>query len=82
MAGLVPSVSLSDILARAAAQPSTNFSQALGSLGFAPEETLNDFVAMSYNPEYLDSSVDTDPLLGSDLDQKAYYELLMGRRYA
>ncbi|EPE09884.1 quinic acid utilization activator [Ophiostoma piceae UAMH 11346] len=78
----VPTVSLSDILARAAAQPSTNFSQALGSLGFAPEETLNDFVAMSYNPDLLDGSIDTDPLLGSDLDQKAYYELLMGRRYA
>jgi hypothetical protein len=28
-----------------------------------------------------DATADQDPLLGSELDQKAYYELLMGRQF-
>lgn len=37
---------------------------------------------MTFNPEPLEQhGVDHDPLLGSEQDQKAYYELLMGRRF-
>lgn len=59
----------------------TSFSQTLGSLGFGPEETLNDFLNISYNLDPTDTTADQDQLLGSELDQKAYYELLMGRQF-
>lgn len=35
---------------------------------------------MSFNPEPIDQPVEQDTQLGSEDDQKAYYELLMGRR--
>ncbi|KIH93049.1 quinic acid utilization activator [Sporothrix brasiliensis 5110] len=73
--------SLSDIVARDAARATTSFSQTLGSLGFGPEETFNDFLNISYNLDPTDTTADQDPLLGSELDQKAYYELLMGRQF-
>jgi hypothetical protein len=53
----------------------------LGSLGFAPNETLDDFLAMSFNPEPIQQPNDSDPSLGSDMDQKAYYELIMGKQF-
>lgn len=63
------------------AHRSNSFSQTLGSLGFAPDETLNDFLAISYNPDPVADSADADPLLGSEMDQRTYYELLMGRQF-
>lgn len=36
---------------------------------------------MSFNPEPIDQPVEQDNVLGSEDDQKAYYELLMGRRF-
>lgn len=75
------SISFSDIVARDAARPSHGFSQTLGSLGFAPNETLEDFLDLSFNPEPIDQPVEQDNVLGSEDDQKAYYELLMGRRF-
>lgn len=61
---------------------SDGFSQTLGSLGFAPGETVEDFVAMASNPEPMeDTTLDLDPSLGSEMDQKAYYELLMGKSF-
>ncbi|CAK7217264.1 hypothetical protein SBRCBS47491_003105 [Sporothrix bragantina] len=73
--------SLTDMVARDAARASTSFSQTLGSLGFAPDETFNDFLNISYNLDPTDTTTMQDPLLGSELDQKAYYELLMGRQF-
>ncbi|KKY34206.1 putative quinic acid utilization activator [Diaporthe ampelina] len=55
--------------------------QQSGSLGFAPNETLEDFLDMSFNPEPLEQPPEQDPFLGSEQDQKAYYELLMGKRF-
>lgn len=76
------SISLSDIMAKDAARSSLGFSQTLGSLGFAPNETLEDFLDLSFNPEPIEQpSAEQDPVLGSEQDQKAYYELLMGRRF-
>ncbi|KAJ0113961.1 hypothetical protein J7T55_010205 [Diaporthe amygdali] len=75
------SISLSDIVAKDAARSSLGFTQTLGSLGFAPNETLEDFLDMSFNPEPLEQPPDQDPFLGSEQDQKAYYELLMGKRF-
>ncbi|CAK7218556.1 hypothetical protein SCUCBS95973_003528 [Sporothrix curviconia] len=72
--------SLTDMVARDAARASTSFSQTLGSLGFAPDETFSDFLNISYNLDPADTTTNQDPLLGSELDQKAYYELLMGRK--
>lgn len=61
---------------------SLGFSQTLGSLGFAPNETLEDFLDMTFNPEPMETPpVEQDPVLGSEQDQRAYYELLMGRRF-
>lgn len=61
---------------------SLGFSQTLGSLGFAPNETLEDFLDMTFNPEPMEPPpVEQDPEMGSDQDQRAYYELLMGRRF-
>lgn len=75
-----PSLSVSDLVAKDAARSSDGFSQTLGSLGFAPGETVEDFVAMASNPEPIeDTELDLDPSLGSEMDQKAYYELLMGK---
>ncbi|KLU82585.1 hypothetical protein MAPG_01657 [Magnaporthiopsis poae ATCC 64411] len=77
-----PSRSLSDLVAKDAARSSDGFSQTLGSLGFAPGETIEDFVAMASNPEPMeDATLDLDPSLGSEMDQKAYYELLMGKSF-
>ncbi|KAF3767464.1 hypothetical protein M406DRAFT_251945 [Cryphonectria parasitica EP155] len=76
------SISFSDILAKDAARSSLGISQTLGSLGFAPNETLEDFLDMSFNPEPIEQPpVQQDPILGSEQDQQAYYELLMGRRF-
>ncbi|KAH8758497.1 quinic acid utilization activator [Diaporthe sp. PMI_573] len=74
------SISLSDIMAKDAARSSIGFTQTLGSLGFAPNETLEDFLDLSFNPEPLEQPPEQDPFLGNEQDQKAYYELLMGRR--
>lgn len=74
------SISLSDIMAKDAARSSIGFTQTLGSLGFAPNETLEDFLDMSFNPEPLEQPPEQDPFLGDEQDQRAYYELLMGRR--
>lgn len=60
---------------------SMGFSQTLGSLGFAPNETLEDFLDMSFNPEPVEQPFDPDPGLGSEQDQRAYYELLMGKQF-
>lgn len=60
---------------------SIGFTQTLGSLGFAPNETLEDFLDMSFNPEPLEQPPEHDPFLGNEQDQKAYYELLMGKRF-
>ena len=92
-----PSLSLSDIVAKDAARSwvqdiihretsltffrSLSFSQTLGSLGFAPDETLDDFLAMSFNPDPVEEQPRADPSLGTEMDQKAYYELLMGKRF-
>ncbi|CAN8103072.1 unnamed protein product [Discula destructiva] len=76
-------ISLSDIVAKDAARSSLGFSQTLGSLGFAPNETLEDFLDMTYNPEPTEPApAKQDSLVESDQDQRAYYELLMGRRFS
>ncbi len=36
---------------------------------------------MSTNPEPIKDPTDAEPSLGSEMDQKAYYELLMGRQF-
>lgn len=58
-------------------------SQTLASLGFAPDETIADFYSMGSNPEPIADSNDPDfdPSLGSESEQRAYYELLMGRMF-
>ena len=58
-------------------------SQTLASLGFAPDETLADFYSMGSNPDPLQETNDPDfdPSLGSESEQRAYYELLMGRSF-
>ncbi|KAK0718252.1 hypothetical protein B0T26DRAFT_602438, partial [Lasiosphaeria miniovina] len=75
--------SLSDIVAKDAAQGSSTASRTLASLGFAPDETIADFYSMGSNPEPISQLNDQefDPALGSELEQKAYYELLMGRSF-
>ncbi|EHA54905.1 hypothetical protein MCOR27_007437 [Pyricularia oryzae] len=76
------SFSVSDLVVKDAERSSDRFSQTLGSLGFAPGETLEDFVAMSSNPEPIhEGPSEEDPSLGSEMDQKAYYELLMGKSF-
>ncbi|KAK0629970.1 hypothetical protein B0T17DRAFT_205506 [Bombardia bombarda] len=58
-------------------------SMTLASLGFAPDETIADFYSMGSNPEPLmrSSEQEFDPALGSESEQRAYYELLMGRSF-
>ncbi|KAK4112207.1 hypothetical protein N656DRAFT_114861 [Canariomyces notabilis] len=76
--------SLSDIVAKDAAQVSaTRTSQTLASLGFAPDETIADFYSMGSNPEPIPGpdDADFDPSLGTESEQRAYYELLMGRSF-
>ncbi|KAK4193899.1 hypothetical protein QBC35DRAFT_9210 [Podospora australis] len=77
------SASLSDIVARDAAQAAMRTSQTLASLGFAPDETIADFYSMGSNPEPFPETNDPDfdPSLGSESEQRAYYELLMGRAF-
>ncbi|KAK3987832.1 hypothetical protein QBC44DRAFT_294232 [Cladorrhinum sp. PSN332] len=77
------SASLSDIVARDAAQAAMRTSQTLASLGFAPDETLADFYSMGLNPEPFPETNDPDfdPSLGTESEQRAYYELLMGRSF-
>lgn len=53
----------------------------LGPLGFGPEETFADFHAMGSNPEPITGLAAPEPDLGTELDQKAYYELVMGRQF-
>lgn len=43
---------------------------------------MEDFLAMSFDPEPLEQPAEADPNLGSEMDQKAYYELLMGKKFA
>ncbi|KXX80262.1 Quinic acid utilization activator [Madurella mycetomatis] len=75
--------SLSDIVAKDAAQAAARTSQTLASLGFAPDETIADFYSMGSNPEPIPepNDHDFDPSLGSEAEQRAYYELLMGRAF-
>ncbi|KAK4450659.1 hypothetical protein QBC34DRAFT_62003 [Podospora aff. communis PSN243] len=75
--------SLSDLVAKDAAQSSSRASQTLASLGFAPNETIADFYTMGSNPEPIaqPNEQDFDPELGSESEQRAYYELLMGRSF-
>ncbi|KAK1759516.1 hypothetical protein QBC47DRAFT_292309 [Echria macrotheca] len=76
--------SLSDIVAKDAAQSSSRASQTLASLGFAPNETIADFYTMGSNPEPIAQPNDQDmfdPDLGTESEQRAYYELLMGRSF-
>ncbi|KAK4150943.1 hypothetical protein C8A00DRAFT_36442 [Chaetomidium leptoderma] len=78
-----PMDALSDIVAKDAAQFATRTSQTLASLGFAPDETIADFYSMGSNPEPIPepNDPDFDPSLGSEAEQRAYYELLMGRAF-
>ncbi|KAK3292340.1 uncharacterized protein B0H64DRAFT_227103 [Chaetomium fimeti] len=78
-----PKDSLSDLVAKDAAQSSTRAAQTLASLGFAPDETIADFYTMGSNPEPIPepNDADFDPSLGSEAEQRAYYELLMGRAF-
>ncbi|KAK4126290.1 hypothetical protein N657DRAFT_632394 [Parathielavia appendiculata] len=78
-----PRDSLSDIVAKDAAQSATRASQTLASLGFAPDETIADFYIMGANPEPIPESTDPDfdPSLGTEEEQRTYYELLMGRSF-
>ncbi|KAH6635514.1 hypothetical protein B0J18DRAFT_418986 [Chaetomium sp. MPI-SDFR-AT-0129] len=75
--------SLSDLVARDAARSGIRASETLASLGFAPDETIADFHTMGSNPEPLlePNDADFDPSLGSEAEQRAYYELLMGRSF-
>ncbi|KAM7196370.1 hypothetical protein V8F20_007029 [Naviculisporaceae sp. PSN 640] len=77
------SISLSDIVARDAALGAARASQTLASLGFAPDETIADFYSMGSNPDPVTDTNDHDfdPTLGSESEQRAYYELLMGRSF-
>ncbi|KAJ4300423.1 hypothetical protein N0V88_003098 [Collariella sp. IMI 366227] len=61
----------------------TRASQTLTSLGFAPDETIADFYSMGSNPEPIPEPADPefDPSLGSEAEQRAFYELLMGRSF-
>ncbi len=36
---------------------------------------------MSSNPDPIEKTSGVDPSLGSEMDQKAYYELLMGKQF-
>lgn len=63
-------------------------SQVLAPLGFAPSETVADFYDIGSNPEQPMSAAgfDFDFSVGGDLkvpdaDQRVYYELLMGRSF-
>ncbi|KAL2267546.1 hypothetical protein VTJ83DRAFT_4823 [Remersonia thermophila] len=79
--------SLFDIVAKDATQTAKHASRTLASLGFAPNETLSDFYTMSANPEPIPEEAahggdpDFDPELGTEAEQRAYYELLMGRKF-
>ncbi|KAL2129933.1 hypothetical protein VTI74DRAFT_7097 [Chaetomium olivicolor] len=77
------SASLSDLVAKDAAQSATRASQTLSSLGFAPDETIADFYSMGSNPEPIPEPTDPDfdPSLGTEAEQRAFYELLMGRSF-
>ncbi|KAK2067596.1 hypothetical protein P8C59_001320 [Phyllachora maydis] len=68
---------LSDMLVKDAARPTPNESHILAPLGFAANETIDDFYLMGGNPEPLSNlgEVEYDP----DLEQ-AYYDLAMGGR--
>jgi hypothetical protein len=61
----------------------TRASQTLASLGFAPDETIADFYTMGSNLEPIPESHDPgfDPDLGTEAEQRTYYELLMGRAF-
>ncbi|KAK3306672.1 uncharacterized protein B0T15DRAFT_149616 [Chaetomium strumarium] len=74
---------LSDLVAKDAAQSATRASETLASLGFAPDETIADFYSMGSNPEPIPEphDPDFDPSLGTEAEQRAYYELLMGRSF-
>ncbi|KAK3940655.1 hypothetical protein QBC46DRAFT_121891 [Diplogelasinospora grovesii] len=79
------STSLSDIVARDAARASLRASQTLVPLGFAPGETIADFYSMGSNPDPFSPQNDQeffDPALGTESEQRAYYELLMGRSFS
>ncbi|KAL2260697.1 hypothetical protein VTK26DRAFT_5229 [Humicola hyalothermophila] len=80
---LKDSASLSDIVAKDAVQAAARTSQTLASLGFAPDETIADFYSMGSNPEPIPepNDPDFDPDLGTESEQRAYYELLMGRSF-
>jgi hypothetical protein len=55
--------------------------QTLAPLGFAPDETIADFYDMGSNPEINQPNNEFNLDLGTDADQKVYYELLMGRSF-
>jgi len=55
--------------------------QTLAPLGFAPNETIADFYDMGSNPEMNQTTPDFGLDLGSDAEQRVYYELLMGRSF-
>ncbi|KAB5576471.1 hypothetical protein GE09DRAFT_953673 [Coniochaeta sp. 2T2.1] len=73
--------SLSDIVAKDAARSTSHAFQTLAPLGFAPNETIADFYDMGSNPETNLSNNDYGLDLGTDADQRVYYELLMGRSF-
>ncbi|KAK1766757.1 hypothetical protein QBC33DRAFT_578588 [Phialemonium atrogriseum] len=73
--------SLSDIVAKDAARSSSHASQTLAPLGFAPNETIADFYDIGSNPEQILQPPDLDHELGTDAEQRVYYELLMGRSF-
>lgn len=55
--------------------------QTLAPLGFAPNETIADFYDMGSNPEINQATPDFGNDLGTDAEQRVYYELLMGRSF-
>jgi hypothetical protein len=55
-------------------------SETLAPLGFAPDETIADFYDMGANPEQF-SHANFDFDMGTDAEQRVYYELLMGRSF-
>jgi hypothetical protein len=65
----------------------TGASETLAQLGFAPDETMFNFYDMSSNPEPISfplvqpDATDFDPSLGSEAEQRIFYELLMGRTF-
>ncbi|OIW32492.1 hypothetical protein CONLIGDRAFT_271695 [Coniochaeta ligniaria NRRL 30616] len=75
------STSLSDIVAKDAARSTSHAFNTLAPLGFAPNETIADFYDMGSNPETNMSNNDFGLDLGTDADQRVYYELLMGRSF-